>query len=61
MHNYVILQQCTDENIFGVCYHFIKRGTLRRGDIFIVDNYSVHMKGDNVGLQEALLANMTYL
>ena len=29
-------------------------GTLTRGDIFIVDNCTIHMNGDNIGLQDAL-------
>ena len=51
----VVLQECTDSCIF---FEFVllllRKGTLIPGDIFIVDNCSVHMKGDNIGLQEAL-------
>ena len=32
----------------------IKEGTLQRGDIFILDNCSVHYLGDNVGMKSAL-------
>ena len=30
---------------------------LQRGDVFIVDNCTVHIKGDNIGLQEELFQN----
>ena len=30
---------------------------LQREDIFIVDNCTVHMKGDNIGIQEELFQN----
>ena len=32
----------------------IQSGVLSRGDIFVVDNCSIHMRGDNFALQEAL-------
>ena len=39
----------------------IKNGVLRRGDIFMVDNCSVHMKGDNGHLQDHLLHQLGVL
>ena len=39
----------------------MRKGTLRPGDIFIVDNCSVHMRGDNIGLQEALFKKYNVL
>ena len=36
-----------------VC-QLIQKGILRRGDLLIVDNCTVHNKGDNVGLEMAL-------
>ena len=32
-------------------------GILQRGDVFVVDNCTVHVKGDNIGLQEELFQN----
>ena len=53
---YVVTQACTNAAIF---LQFVKvlleEGTLSRGDIFILDNCSVHVKGDNLGLAEHLL------
>ena len=39
----------------------IERGVLFRGDIFIVDNCSIHIKGDNIGLQQALFEEHSIL
>ena len=53
---YLVIDECTDASIF---VHFVsvllEKGVLRRGDIFVVDNCSVHMKGDNGDLQDYLL------
>ena len=52
---FVILEECTNESSFFKFLMFlIKRGVLCRGDIIIVDNCSIHMKGDNISLQQAL-------
>ena len=32
-------------------------GTLSRGGVFIVDNCTIHIKGDNVGIQAELFQN----
>lgn len=34
--------------------HLVRVGVLRRGDVFIVDNCTIHMKGDNEGIVEVL-------
>ena len=41
--------------------HLIRTGILVRGDIFVVDNCSIHMKGENEFLQETLLDEMQIL
>ena len=41
--------------------HLIETGVLERGDIFVVDNCSVHMKGDNGALQDQLLEGLGVL
>ena len=42
-------------------WRLISIGTLRRGDIFVIDNCSVHVKGDNIGLQHALMSKFGIL
>ena len=53
---YIIIDECTDASIF---VHFVglllEKGILREGGIFVVDNCTVHMKGDNGNLQDHLL------
>ena len=54
---YFILEKVsTNSQIF---LQFVRRllsvGTLRTWDIFVVDNCSVHIQGDNIGLRETLL------
>ena len=54
---YVLLDKVrTDAPIF---LQFVRRliavGTLCRDDIFVIDNCSVHVQGDNVGLQQTLM------
>ena len=45
----------------SVFIHFVRlllvSKVLVRGDIFIVDNCTVHLKGDNIGIQEELFQN----
>ena len=45
----------------SVFIHFVRlllvRKVLVRGDFFIVDNCTVHLKGDNIGIQEELFQN----
>ena len=60
---YILLEKVrTDTPIF---LRFVKRllrvGTLERGDIFVVDNCSVHIQGDNSGLQESLMSDFGIL
>ena len=33
----------------------LEKGTLQPNDVFIVDNCTVHMQGNNVGLQDSLM------
>ena len=52
---FVILEECTNSSLFFEFVMFLlERGVLCWGDIFIVDNCSIHMKGDNIDLQKAL-------
>ena len=52
---YAVLETTTTAPVF---LQFVKRllqkGTLREGDVFVVDNCSVHLQGDNIGVQRAL-------
>ena len=53
---FLVIDECTDASIFvNFVGYLIKMGTLVRGDIFVVDNCTVHMKGDNGNLQDKLL------
>ena len=51
----VLIEKCTDSSIF---LQFIRTlldsGVLQRGDIFVLDNCTIHMYGDNVGTQQYL-------
>ena len=49
---FVVFEQCMDTTLL-VQYAriLLKKGTLSRGDIFIVDNCSIHLNGGNIGLQ----------
>ena len=52
---YVVLEECTNSALFLQLVMFLMdNGCLERGDIFVVDNCSIHCKGDNVGIQESL-------
>ena len=52
---YVILEATTDSCLFLQFVRILlERGTIARGDVFVVDNCSVHLQGDNVGIQEEL-------
>ena len=53
---YKVIESCTDAHVFlQFVMHLLEVGTLRQGDIFIVDNCTVHMQGVNCGLKDALL------
>ena len=39
----------------------LQKGTLQRGDIFVVDNCTIHTKGDNIAIQETLFRNYQIL
>ena len=51
----VLIETCTDSSIF---LRFIRvlldSGVLQRGDVFVLDNCTIHMYGDNVGTQDYL-------
>ena len=51
-----LIEKCIDSSVFF--WQFIRillySGILQRGDIFILDNYTIHMYGDNVGTQQYL-------
>ena len=55
---FVILEHCTDTALFVqfVCI-LLKKGTLLRGDICIINNCSIHIHGDNIGVQCELYKN----
>ena len=51
----MVLETCTDASLFCQFVRvLLDNGTLNSGDIFIVDNCSIHVQGDNIGLQEEL-------
>ena len=59
---YIIIDECTDASMFVFFVsRLIEVGFLRRGDIFVVDNCTVHMKGDNGHLQDKLLQELGVL
>ena len=59
---FVVTDKCTNAAVFAhFVAHLISAGTLVRGDIFVVDNCSVHMKGDNGSLQDQLLHKLGVL
>ena len=59
---FVVTDECTNAAVFAhFVAHLISTGTLVRGDIFVVDNCSVHMKGDNGSLQDQLLHKLGVL
>ena len=54
--DYVVLKTMTTAPIFLLFVRrLIENGTLINGDVFVVDNCTVHVQGDNVGLKETLL------
>ena len=59
---YLIIDECTDASIFAnFVARLIEKGVLQRGDIFVVDNCTIHMKGDNSHLQDQLLQDLGVL
>ena len=52
----VILEENTDSTIFlRFVRQLLEMGVLQRGDVFVIDNCTIHMYGDNSGTQEYLL------
>ena len=52
---YLVFEESTDSTLFHkFVEHLVEVGTLVRGDIFVIDNCSVHMLGENQHLQENL-------
>ena len=59
---YIVIDECTNASVFvHFVGHLIDVGMLTRGDIFIVDNYTVHIKGNNENLQNRLLEQLGIL
>ena len=58
----VLIEQNTDSSIF---FRFIQQllelGVLQRGDVFILDNCTIHMHGDNSGSQDYLFCEYEIL
>ena len=53
--DYAVIDACTNSAIFiQFVAKLIEKGSLVRGDVFVVDNCTVHNKGDNIGLEGAL-------
>ena len=51
----VIIEECTDSSIFlRLIRLLLDTGVLQRGGVFILDNCTIHIYGDNVGTQEYL-------
>ena len=58
----LIFEECTDACLFlQFVGHLIEVGTLASGDIFVVDNCSIHMHGENKHLQENLFNDLGIL
>ena len=52
---YNIIEESTDSALFiQFVNNLIDNNVLQEGDFFVVDNCTVHNKGDNVGLEDAL-------
>ena len=52
---HLVLDHIGDSYLFrAFVMHLIITGTLREGDIFVVDNCSIHFKGENDQLEEVL-------
>ena len=53
--NYLVMEEIGDAYMFReFTMHLISEGTLREGDIFILDNCSIHFQGENTVLAEEL-------
>ena len=51
-----VIEACTDADMFlQFVKYLLMQETLQPNDIFIVDNCTVHMQGNNVGLQDSLM------
>ena len=51
-----VIEACTDADMFlQFVKSLLEKGTLQPNDVFIVDNCTVHMQGNNVGLQDSLM------
>ena len=53
--SYVVIEETTNAAIFlEFVRKLIEEGVLRRGDIFVLDNCTVHFQVDNEGIEDAL-------
>ena len=56
---FVVTDETTNAAVFAhFVAHLIETSVLEMGDIFVMDNCSVHMKGDNGALQDQLLEGL---
>ena len=59
---FVVMDECTNAAAFAnFVAHLIETGLLERGEIFVVDNCSAHMKDCNGALQDQLLEELGVL
>ena len=50
-----VLEECTNSQLFmEFVKYLLNCGALDRGDVFIVDNCTIHTQGDNTGIKEGL-------
>ena len=58
---YTIIEDKKNSYIFlQFVRRLLEKNTLERGDVFVVDNCSIHLHGDNIGIQEDFLSRMTF-
>ena len=54
MH-FKVLEECTNSQLFlEFVTYLVQSGALRRRDVFIVNNCTIHTQGNNSGIKEAL-------
>ena len=59
---HVVIDESTNSfHFFDYVTHLVRIGTLARGDIFVVDNCTIHMQGENEYIQEVLFEEVGVL
>ena len=59
---HLVFDECADSSLFSkFVHHLVEKGTLQFGDIFVIDNCTIHMQGVNKYLQESLFNTMGIL